>query len=128
MQFNRSVPPCAVIPVLIYPDPNAATDWLVCCLWCFLLVNPGPGGTYTGSRGHRTLLPDGPGPADKPRRLSPHGRFRRSLAMCLHGASIMTDVCAIPRSKFREFSSLLTHAARFFAESRHAETSRRTCS
>ncbi len=28
MLFNRSVPPCAVIPVLIYPDPGAAADWL----------------------------------------------------------------------------------------------------
>ena len=28
MRFNRSVPPCVVIPVLIYPDPGAAADWL----------------------------------------------------------------------------------------------------
>jgi uncharacterized glyoxalase superfamily protein PhnB len=28
MKFNRSVPPCTVIPVLIYPDPSAAADWL----------------------------------------------------------------------------------------------------
>ena len=28
MRFNRSVPPCAVIPVLTYPDPSAAADWL----------------------------------------------------------------------------------------------------
>ena len=28
MRSNRSVPPCAVIPVLIYPDPAAAADWL----------------------------------------------------------------------------------------------------
>src|SRR6478736_6006048 len=28
MRCNRSVPPCAVIPVLIYPDPGAAADWL----------------------------------------------------------------------------------------------------
>jgi uncharacterized glyoxalase superfamily protein PhnB len=28
MRFNRSVPPCAVIPVLVYPDPSAAADWL----------------------------------------------------------------------------------------------------
>ena len=28
MRFNRSVPPCVVIPVLIYPDPNLAADWL----------------------------------------------------------------------------------------------------
>jgi uncharacterized glyoxalase superfamily protein PhnB len=28
MRFNRSVPPCTVIPVLIYPDPTAAADWL----------------------------------------------------------------------------------------------------
>src|SRR5947199_10794279 len=28
MRPNRSVPPCPVIPVLIYPDPNAAADWL----------------------------------------------------------------------------------------------------
>ena len=28
VRFNRSVPPCAVIPVLIYPDPGAAADWL----------------------------------------------------------------------------------------------------
>jgi uncharacterized glyoxalase superfamily protein PhnB len=28
MRFNRSVPPCTVIPVLIYPDPGAAADWL----------------------------------------------------------------------------------------------------
>ena len=28
MRFNRSVPPCAVIPVLVYPDPGAAADWL----------------------------------------------------------------------------------------------------
>jgi uncharacterized glyoxalase superfamily protein PhnB len=28
MRFNRSVPPCAVIPVLIYPDPAVAADWL----------------------------------------------------------------------------------------------------
>jgi len=28
MRLNRSVPPCAVIPVLIYPDPAAAAAWL----------------------------------------------------------------------------------------------------
>lgn len=28
MLFNRSVPPCTVIPVLRYPDPSAAADWL----------------------------------------------------------------------------------------------------
>jgi uncharacterized glyoxalase superfamily protein PhnB len=28
MRPNRSVPPCAVIPVLIYPDPAAAAAWL----------------------------------------------------------------------------------------------------
>lgn len=28
MRFNRSVPPCAVIPVLIYPDPSLAAEWL----------------------------------------------------------------------------------------------------
>jgi uncharacterized glyoxalase superfamily protein PhnB len=28
MRVNRSVPPCPVIPVLIYPDPTAAADWL----------------------------------------------------------------------------------------------------
>src|ERR1700719_1711112 len=28
MRSTRSVPPCIVIPVLIYPDPGAAADWL----------------------------------------------------------------------------------------------------
>lgn len=28
MRFNRSVPPCVVIPVLIYPDPGVAAEWL----------------------------------------------------------------------------------------------------
>jgi len=28
MRKNRSVPPCPVIPVLIYPDPNVAAEWL----------------------------------------------------------------------------------------------------
>ena len=28
MKFNRSAPPCPVIPVLIYPDPAEAADWL----------------------------------------------------------------------------------------------------
>lgn len=28
MRSNRSVPPCAVIPVLRYPDPGAAAEWL----------------------------------------------------------------------------------------------------
>ena len=28
MRYNRSVPPCPVIPVLIYPDPSAAAEWL----------------------------------------------------------------------------------------------------
>ncbi len=28
MRYNRSVPPCQVIPVLIYPDPSIAADWL----------------------------------------------------------------------------------------------------
>src|SRR4051794_21511460 len=28
MRSNRSVPPCTVIPVIIYPDPAAAADWL----------------------------------------------------------------------------------------------------
>jgi uncharacterized glyoxalase superfamily protein PhnB len=28
MLTNRSVPPCTVIPVLIYPDPSAAAEWL----------------------------------------------------------------------------------------------------
>ncbi len=29
MRTNRSVPPCPVIPVLRYPDPAVAADWLV---------------------------------------------------------------------------------------------------
>jgi hypothetical protein len=33
-----------------------------------------------------------------------------------------------PDRKFREHRSLPSQAARFFAESRHSETSRRTCS
>jgi uncharacterized glyoxalase superfamily protein PhnB len=28
VRSNRSVPPCPVIPVLMYPDPGAAADWL----------------------------------------------------------------------------------------------------
>ena len=28
MRVNRSVPPCTVIPVLIYPDPGVAAEWL----------------------------------------------------------------------------------------------------
>ncbi|HKV49321.1 MAG TPA: VOC family protein [Candidatus Acidoferrales bacterium] len=28
MLANRSVPPCTVIPVLRYPDPRTAADWL----------------------------------------------------------------------------------------------------
>ena len=28
MRINRSVPPCPVIPVIVYPDPSAAADWL----------------------------------------------------------------------------------------------------
>jgi uncharacterized glyoxalase superfamily protein PhnB len=28
MLSNRSVPPCTVIPVLTYPDPGAAAEWL----------------------------------------------------------------------------------------------------
>jgi uncharacterized glyoxalase superfamily protein PhnB len=28
MRYNRSVPPCPVIPVLRYPDPGAAVEWL----------------------------------------------------------------------------------------------------
>jgi uncharacterized glyoxalase superfamily protein PhnB len=28
MRFNRSVPPCGVIPVLRYPDPGVAAAWL----------------------------------------------------------------------------------------------------
>ncbi len=28
MRYNRSVPPCPVIPVLIYPDPSVAAEWL----------------------------------------------------------------------------------------------------
>ena len=28
MRPNRSVPPCTVIPVIIYPDPAVAADWL----------------------------------------------------------------------------------------------------
>ena len=28
MRLNRSVPPCTVIPVLIYPDPGEAADWV----------------------------------------------------------------------------------------------------
>ena len=28
MLKNRSVPPCTVIPVLIYPDPSFAAEWL----------------------------------------------------------------------------------------------------
>jgi uncharacterized glyoxalase superfamily protein PhnB len=28
VRHNRSAPPCPVIPVLIYPDPGAAAEWL----------------------------------------------------------------------------------------------------
>lgn len=28
MRLNRSVPPCPVIPVLRYPDPASAAEWL----------------------------------------------------------------------------------------------------
>ena len=34
MRLNRSVPPCSVIPVLIYPDPAAAADWLSNAFGC----------------------------------------------------------------------------------------------
>jgi uncharacterized glyoxalase superfamily protein PhnB len=29
MRYNRSVPPCPVIPVLYYPSPEVAAEWLV---------------------------------------------------------------------------------------------------
>jgi uncharacterized glyoxalase superfamily protein PhnB len=29
MRYNRSVPPCPVIPVLFYSDPSAAAEWLI---------------------------------------------------------------------------------------------------
>jgi uncharacterized glyoxalase superfamily protein PhnB len=28
MRYNRSVPPCPVIPILRYPDPGDAAEWL----------------------------------------------------------------------------------------------------
>ena len=28
MRLNRSAPPCTVIPVVIYPDPAAAAEWV----------------------------------------------------------------------------------------------------
>lgn len=28
MRDNRSVPPCTIIPVLSYPDPSKAAEWL----------------------------------------------------------------------------------------------------
>jgi uncharacterized glyoxalase superfamily protein PhnB len=28
MRYNRSAPPCPVIPVLYYPDPSFAAEWL----------------------------------------------------------------------------------------------------
>ncbi len=28
VRYNRSVPPCPVIPVLRYPDPSVAAEWL----------------------------------------------------------------------------------------------------
>ena len=28
LRYNRSAPPCQVIPVLCYPDPGAAAEWL----------------------------------------------------------------------------------------------------
>jgi hypothetical protein len=28
VRYNRSVPPCPVIPVLRYPDPSIAAEWL----------------------------------------------------------------------------------------------------
>jgi uncharacterized glyoxalase superfamily protein PhnB len=28
MRYNRSAPPCPVIPVLRYPDPSVAAEWL----------------------------------------------------------------------------------------------------
>lgn len=28
MRSNRSAPPCSVIPVVVYPDPAAAAEWL----------------------------------------------------------------------------------------------------
>ncbi len=28
MRYNRSVPPCPVIPNIIYPDPAVAAEWL----------------------------------------------------------------------------------------------------
>ncbi len=36
MLFNRSVPPCPVIPVLIYPDPSEAAKWL-CAAFSFTI-------------------------------------------------------------------------------------------
>ncbi len=32
MKHNRSIPPVAVIPVLVYPDVRAAVDWLAAAL------------------------------------------------------------------------------------------------
>jgi uncharacterized glyoxalase superfamily protein PhnB len=28
VRYNRSVPPCPLIPVLRYPDPSIAAEWL----------------------------------------------------------------------------------------------------
>src|SRR5262249_4966098 len=34
MRYNRSVPPCPVIPVLRYPDPGVAEEWRTKAFGC----------------------------------------------------------------------------------------------
>ncbi len=53
MLTNRSVPPCTVIPVLKYPDPTVAAEWL-CNAFGFVV--------RLRIANHRIQLKTGPGP------------------------------------------------------------------
>jgi uncharacterized glyoxalase superfamily protein PhnB len=93
MRYNRSVPPCTVIPVLIYPDPSAAAEWL-CAAFGFT-VRLRIANHRIQMRAGEGCLTIAEGNAIPDRSHSTQIRVEDALAHCerarRHGAIILTE-------------------------------------
>jgi len=98
MLHNRSVPPCTVIPVLNYPDVNAAADWLSAAFGFIVRLRLGNHRIQMKYGDGCLVVAEGTVPADTSHLVlvrveDAHEHYARARA---HGARILTQPTDFP--------------------------------
>jgi uncharacterized glyoxalase superfamily protein PhnB len=98
MLHNRSVPPCTVIPVLNYPDVNAAADWLSAAFGFIVRLRIGNHRIQMKYGDGCLVVAEGTVPADTAHLVlvrveDAHEHYTRARA---HGARILTQPTDFP--------------------------------